>query len=161
MHGFYGVDRFFLISIEVETQEIGRDTWPGRIHMNWRGILRFLIHPSYFLTMTAPAGQDHLASKSKKLACQNTLMLWQKQSHPALELAREHFTQALRDVKNREAACLSMRIHYAHSLPALWHLRSDVFLLIALYHNEEEAFKRLKVLNQHFPERSGKPFALD
>jgi hypothetical protein len=124
--------------------------------MNWGRILRFITNPSYLLTITAPVGQNHATRSSRLSKHDSTLTPWQPMAHPALERAREAFAEALGDVNSRDAACLTMRIRYAHSIAALWHLRSDVFLLIALHHNEQEASNRLKALNQHFPERSGR-----
>jgi|GEM_PF-6391552 len=129
--------------------------------MNWGRIFRCITHPSYLLTMAAsPAGQNDSSLTSGESGRHGVPMLKPKGHHSALEWARENFSQALSDVDNREAACLTMRIRYAHSLSALWHLRSDVFLLIALYHNEQEASARLKVLNQHFPQQSCGRFGL-
>ncbi len=72
----------------------------------------------------------------------------------ALEETREAFLEALRDIDAREACCLSMRIRYAPSLQALWHFRTDIFLLVSLHRSESEAHTRLANLNQHFPTRS-------
>ena len=46
------------------------------------------------------------------------------------------------------------RIHQARSLRDLWHLRADVFRLIAIHHNQQEAEARLLALNRHFPTRT-------
>lgn len=80
---------------------------------------------------------------------------WRRQPGPAaLEEARGAFLDALRDIDAREACCLSMRIRYAHSMQALWHFRTDVFLLVSLHRSEREAHTRLASLNSHFPTRS-------
>ena len=36
----------------------------------------------------------------------------------------------------------------------LWHLRADVYRLVAVHHNQAEAEARLNRLNRHFPTRA-------
>lgn len=64
------------------------------------------------------------------------------------------FLSAIADI-DAEAACdLSHRIGNARSLRELWHMRLDVYNLIALHHSEFDAAQRLARLNHHFPVRT-------
>lgn len=67
---------------------------------------------------------------------------------------RDDFIVALADVPNDEARTLADRVGLARSLRELWHLRSDVYRLVSLQHNQCEADQRLAGLNRHFPTRA-------
>lgn len=75
---------------------------------------------------------------------------------PATPLAavRHEFVQSLGDIATRQAADLADRIGQARSLRDLWHLRGDVFSLIACHADQSEARSRLARLNRHFPARA-------
>lgn len=122
--------------------------------MKWRRFVRFLSQQSALVTMTTQVGQGQPPSTTCFSTRAEPVKPGRRSTHPALEHAREDFVGALRDVNSREAACLSMRISYAHSMEALWHLRSEVFLQIAIHHSQQEALDRLERLGQHFPTRS-------
>lgn len=49
---------------------------------------------------------------------------------------------------------LQQRINIARSLHELWHLRPEVFKLVALRYSQGEAQSRLDRLNRHFPTRA-------
>lgn len=123
--------------------------------MKWRRFVRFLSQQSALVTMATQVGQSQPPSTTNCLTRRaEPVKPGRRPTHPALERAREDFVGALCDVNSREAACLSMRISYAHSIEALWHLRSEVFLQIAIHHSQQEALDRLDRLGQHFPTRS-------
>ena len=42
----------------------------------------------------------------------------------------------------------------AHSLRDLWHLRAELYHVLALNHDQREAEQRLTQLNRHFPTRA-------
>jgi hypothetical protein len=68
---------------------------------------------------------------------------------------RQEFLDSLADMPCvAETATVSDRIHRARSLRDLWHLRAEVYRLIALHHNQQEAEARLTSLNRHFPRRT-------
>ena len=67
---------------------------------------------------------------------------------------RGEFLSTLDDVGSRDVVLLRHRIGIAHSLRDLWHLRAQVFELVALGFNQAEAQQRLARLNRHFPTRS-------
>lgn len=122
--------------------------------MKLERFLRFLTNQSSLVTLGAQIGQ-HLTFSSTSFPKPNRSSFFGlRNAHPALDGAREDFVNALNDVDNREACCLSMRISHAHSMQALWHLRSEVFLLISLHHSQLEAVTRLEKLSHHFPTRS-------
>jgi hypothetical protein len=120
-------------------------------------VLRFFSRPASLVSHGAHADWSHHdAPRQAPLLWR--LLPWLRPADadeaPALAEAREAFIEALQDIDCREACCLSMRIRYAHSMQALWHFRSDVFLLVSLHRSQSEALSRLDTLNQHFPTRS-------
>jgi hypothetical protein len=73
---------------------------------------------------------------------------------PRLHAVRDEFLATLHDIRTQEVALLVHRIGVARSLRELWHLRPQVFRLVALRFSEAEAQCRLDRLNRHFPTRS-------
>lgn len=71
-----------------------------------------------------------------------------------LEKARSEFVAALDGLLDVETADLLRRAQHARSLRELWHLRSELYTLIARRLNEVEARLRLDRVNLHFPTRA-------
>ena len=67
---------------------------------------------------------------------------------------RTEFLQALNDIRTQQVGMLQQRINIARSLHELWHLRPEVFKLVALRYSQGEAQSRLDRLNRHFPTRA-------
>lgn len=67
---------------------------------------------------------------------------------------RNEFVSCLCDLPPGEAEDLIYRIGLARSLRELWHLRADVYRLVAVHHDQHEAETRLNRLNRHFPTRA-------
>lgn len=67
---------------------------------------------------------------------------------------REDFLTALADMGTDETAALRQRVMRSHSLRELWHLRAEVYRLVAVHHSQAEAEHRLANLNRHFPTRA-------
>lgn len=67
---------------------------------------------------------------------------------------RAEFLESLSDIRTQQAGMLQQRIHIARSLHELWHLRAEVFKLVALRYSQGEAQSRLDRLNRHFPTRA-------
>ena len=67
---------------------------------------------------------------------------------------RDEFVQALADIRTQQVGMLQGRIRIAGSSRELWHLRPEVFKLVALHFSQAEAQCRLDRLNRHFPTRS-------
>jgi len=71
-----------------------------------------------------------------------------------LPAVRADFRATLFDLPPDGAAELMRRIELTRSLRELWHLRPDVYRLVALAHSQTEAETRLARLNRHFPTRA-------
>jgi hypothetical protein len=71
-----------------------------------------------------------------------------------LPAVRREFQSALYDVPAEAADDLLHRIQFARSLRELWHLRSDVYRLVAIHHSQSQAEARLAALNRHFPSKT-------
>jgi hypothetical protein len=70
-----------------------------------------------------------------------------------LPTAREDFVAAVADMLPA-ATDLRERLAHARSLRELWHLRAEVYHLVSLHFDQDEADLRLSRLNRHFPTRS-------
>ncbi|MDH5339197.1 MAG: hypothetical protein OEW22_05435 [Rubrivivax sp.] len=53
-----------------------------------------------------------------------------------------------------DAGELVARVERARTLREFWHLRAEVFRIVAVQHSQTEAERRLDELNRHFPTRS-------
>ena len=76
--------------------------------------------------------------------------------HPSftvLAATQAEFADALNGVPPWQAAALRERIRRANSMRELWHLRVDVFSLVALHLSQAAAEERLAWLNRRFPTR--------
>lgn len=68
-----------------------------------------------------------------------------------LSLARRDFCGALEDLISRDAQDLQRRAEHARSLRELWHLRAELYSLVARHRNQGEAIRRMALVNRHFP----------
>jgi hypothetical protein len=75
--------------------------------------------------------------------------------------ARADFGAALADVPGTASADLQTRVRHARSLRELWHLRTELYSLVARVHMQAEAERRLDRLNAHFPTRTPRIDAID
>ena len=74
-----------------------------------------------------------------------------------LGAVREDFHASLADLTAvPDAGNLVARIEQARTLREFWHLRADVYRLVALQHSQSEAETRLDDLNRHFTLRSAR-----
>jgi len=71
-----------------------------------------------------------------------------------LERARSEFVAALEGLAEVDPNGLLQRAQHARSLRELWHLRSELYTLIARRASQVEADARLARVNQHFPTRA-------
>ncbi len=71
-----------------------------------------------------------------------------------LPAVRDDFLQCIADVDSELATPVQTRIDVARSLRDLWHLRAEVYRLVALAHSQTEAERRVASLNRHFPTRA-------
>lgn len=67
-----------------------------------------------------------------------------------LPATRTDFLAALDGLAGRGAQDLRLRGEHAHSMRELWHLRAELYNLIARQLNQAEAERRLARVNQHF-----------
>lgn len=70
-----------------------------------------------------------------------------------LAQARADMMRSMSDLRDPNLAELRVRVQAAASLRDLWHLRLDVFNLIAIERDQREADRRLSTINRHFPLR--------
>ncbi len=71
-----------------------------------------------------------------------------------LSAVRQDFYSALRHIRTPRAERLVTRLLAARTAADLWHLRAEVFTVVAIQHGETEAQARLQHLNRHFPTRA-------
>jgi hypothetical protein len=67
---------------------------------------------------------------------------------------RDDFLAMLADVDGSAGHELRRRVAQSRSLRELWHLRTEVYRLVAVRHSQTEAESRLADLNRHFPTRA-------
>ena len=98
-------------------------------------------------------GSDSLWSKALRW-----LVGGDMQAVPALrtplERARSEFVAAMTGLTELDPNDLLRRAQHARSLRELWHLRSELYTLIARRVSQPEADARLARVNQHFPTRA-------
>jgi hypothetical protein len=73
-----------------------------------------------------------------------------------VRLARQEFEAALADIPSAAAERAVHDNRRARSLYELWYVRSQVFDAVSMARSQEEAARRLDVLNRHFPTRSAR-----
>lgn len=72
-------------------------------------------------------------------------------AHNQLEHARRDFCAALADLDSAMAHDLLRRAEHARSLRELWHLRAELYSVVARHLSQSEADRRLGQVNRHFP----------
>lgn len=70
-----------------------------------------------------------------------------------LPVARQEFVDSLLDLQGADVQQLAERIQQARTLRELWHLRAELYRVVALHRSQSEAERRLSGLNSHFPKR--------
>lgn len=68
-----------------------------------------------------------------------------------IDAARSDCQRAMADLGTADASGLRLRVNTACSLRELWHLRTELFGLVARHLSQEEAERRLAKVNRHFP----------
>lgn len=71
-------------------------------------------------------------------------------SQRQLMAARQDCAQALVGLDDEPARDLAHRCHHARSLRELWHLRAEVYSLVARRLSQGEADRRLQGINRHY-----------
>lgn len=67
---------------------------------------------------------------------------------------RTDFMASLADITTEEGDRIRLRIHGARSLRDLWHVRAELYRVVAVAHSQAQAEQRLLLLNRHFPTRA-------
>lgn len=79
------------------------------------------------------------------------------ENHPrvlqGLNQVKTEFMAVVWDLQSYTATRARESISQARSLRELWHLRADVFRVIAVHRGQAEAYRRMESLNRHFPVR--------
>jgi hypothetical protein len=122
-----------------------------------RGFRSTLSDPSSLRVEVCPPSLRHApASPWQRLICWLIAPAPQNCAPPLSRLpaVRDHFLHRLADVDVDGTQSLRLRVDSARSLRDLWHLRSEVYRLVALQFSQAEAEHRLAALNQHFPTRA-------
>jgi len=70
-----------------------------------------------------------------------------------LDAIKDEFCRALWDLHSPPATVARDAVQRANSLRELWHLRADLFNVIAMHRGQAIASARLDILNAHFPVR--------
>jgi len=73
-----------------------------------------------------------------------------------LPAVRAEFIETIADIHTLDAKLLKDRIGFTPSLRELWHLRPEVYRVVAVAKSQSEAEERVAELNRHFPTRSPK-----
>ncbi len=71
-----------------------------------------------------------------------------------LPAVRADFIETIGDIHTLDAKLLKDRIRFTNSLRELWHLRTEVYRVVAVARSQSEAEERVAELNRHFPTRS-------
>lgn len=68
-----------------------------------------------------------------------------------IDATRSDFLQAMADLDSAPANGLRHRVNEARSLRELWHLRTELYGLVARHISQAQAEQRLARINRHFP----------
>jgi hypothetical protein len=122
-----------------------------------RGFRSTLSDPNSLRIEVCPPSLRHApASAWQRMMCWLVAPAPQDCAPPLSRLpaVRDDFLDRLADVQVDGAQALRLRVDSARSLRELWHLRSEVYRLVALQSSQAEAERRLAALNHHFPTRA-------
>ncbi len=130
---------------------------PALLRRRWNRTTRPLDGPSSLRHEVRPPSLRHAPD-----AFWPRLLFWLAAPAPmdaALPLGRlpgirADFLAALTDLGADDAVALRRRITQSHSLRELWHLRAEVYRIVAVHRSQAEAEARLADLNRHFPTRA-------
>ncbi|HEX5312299.1 hypothetical protein [Aquabacterium sp.] len=73
-----------------------------------------------------------------------------------MDAVKNEFNTAMWDLQSVRANQVRDLISQARSLRELWHLRADVFRVVALHRGQAEAELRMEALDAHFPVRASR-----
>jgi hypothetical protein len=128
--------------------------------------LALLLRPRYRDTLASRIGwRTEVCPPSLRQAPRsawNKLWFWllapgPLQSSPSanrLVPVRRDFSDCLDDIDSESGDALRLRITRTQTLRELWHLRAELYNVVAIGHSQHEAERRLQRLNRHFPTRA-------
>lgn len=131
---------------------------PDSAHGDWAttSTLRKEVRPPALFARSQPRWRNWVTSAWH--------WLWDEEDladHPrvlqGLNQVKTEFMAVVWDLQSYSANQVRESITQARSLRELWHLRADVFRLIAVHRGQVEACRRLESLNRHFPVRISTP----
>ncbi len=116
-----------------------------------------LLHSSAFRVQCGPPSLRHAPD-----SLWQQLMFWLMAPAPRdaapplhrLPNVRSDFMASVADICTEEADRVRLRIHEACSLRELWHVRAELYRVVAVTHSQTQAEQRLLLLNRHFPTRA-------
>jgi hypothetical protein len=81
-----------------------------------------------------------------------------QQSLPLSKLPKiqAEFMATVADIDNAAAERLRERLGDARSLRELWHARAEIYRVVGLAHTQQEAERRVALLDRHFPTRAAR-----
>ena len=79
---------------------------------------------------------------------------WQRRPNARTLQAQRDFAAELADIPSDEAVLVRHAIRCAASLHDLWHVRAELFHVVARHHDQAQAQQRLARLARHFPTRA-------
>jgi hypothetical protein len=135
-------------------------TSPDSAHGDWAttSTLRKEVRPPTLFARSQPKWRNWMATAWH--------WLWDDEDladHPrvlqGLCQVKTEFMAVVWDLQSYSASHVRESITQARSLRELWHLRADVFRIIAVHRGQVEACRRLESLNRHFPVRISTPAA--
>jgi hypothetical protein len=125
-----------------------------------------LLRPRYRDTLASRIGwRTEVCPPSLRQApCSSWNKLWfwllapgRRQSSPSADRlvpVRQDFAACLDDIASEAGDTLRLRIARTRTLRELWHLRAELYNMVAVGHSQHEAERRLQGLNRHFPTRA-------
>lgn len=88
----------------------------------------------------------------------SSILGWLREEQPeqpdrvrVIDAARTDFLHAMADLCSADANGLRQRVGVARSLRELWHLRTELYGLVARHVSQVVADQRLAQVNRHFP----------
>ena len=138
---------------EICPPALRRSNQPSGWQESWQAGLRDWLQSAW---PTSTLGTSSLDRRTAPSAWPKELSMTVQSGTP-LSMVRREFMDSLRDVRTQQAGDLLSRIRIARSMRELWHLRTEIYNLVARHRDELEATYRLNRLNRFFPQRVGRP----
>ena len=123
-----------------------------------RGMVRWLSETAFPQEPRPAAVRPHAPRCEHRESMWHSFLGWLRETHPdqpdhvrVIDAARTDFQHAMADLCSAEANGLRQRVAVARSLRELWHLRTELYGLVARHLSQAQAEQRLALVNRHFP----------